>query len=129
MTVIKKNGRKLFEAELADSLAAKMIGLMFRRKLHKNKGMLFSFPLDHRWSFWMFGMKFSLDILFMNKKGKIMHIERNVKPFSADMGTWKMIKPRSRFRHALEINAGEAKNKRIKVGDVLTFKEWLQEKG
>ncbi|MBI4177363.1 MAG: DUF192 domain-containing protein [Candidatus Aenigmarchaeota archaeon] len=121
MITITKNSRKVFEAEEADNLIKKIAGLSFRGRLPKNCAMLFSFPVEHRWSFWMFGMRFPIDIMFLDRKGRVVHIEKNAKPFSLDPSTWKTLKPEKKFMHAVEINAGEAKNKRIKVGDALTF--------
>ncbi len=121
MVGISKAGKKLFEAENASGFVKKVIGLMGRRGLHKNEAMLFSFPFEYQWSFWMFGMRFPLDILFVDKNRKVVHIEKNAKPLSLDPKTWKTIKPPEKCMHVLEINAGESKNKRIKIGDVLTF--------
>ncbi|MBI3412952.1 MAG: DUF192 domain-containing protein [Candidatus Aenigmarchaeota archaeon] len=121
MAKIFRNSEKLFGSESAGGFAGKVFGLMFRNKLPDGSGMLFSFPLEYTWSFWMFGMRFPIDIIFMDRKKKIIHIERNARPLSFDPSTWKTIKPRKKFMYTLEINAGEAKDKRIKVGDVLTF--------
>ena len=69
----------------------------------------------------MFGMRMALDMIFMDKGGKVIQIERGVKPVSMDPSTWKVIKPNKKCRHVLEIDSGEAFRKRIKVGDVLSF--------
>ncbi|MBI1972332.1 MAG: DUF192 domain-containing protein, partial [Candidatus Aenigmarchaeota archaeon] len=114
---------KLFIAETASGIIKKITGLMLRRRLRSNEAMLFSFPFEDEWPFWMFGMRFPIDIIFMDRQRKVIHIERAAKPFSFDPKTWKTIKPAKKFTHAIEINAGEAKNKRIKVGDVLSFYE------
>lgn len=123
MTAIIKGGKKLFEAGDASGFIRKAIGLMNRSKLNKNEAMLFSFPFEHRWSFWMFGMRFPLDIVFLDKRRKVVHIERNTKPFSLDPKTWKTIKPAKKCKYVVEINAGSASRKRIKAGDVLNFYE------
>ncbi len=123
MQTVYKRDKKLFLVEEASGIAKKMAGLMFRPGLAKNNGMLFSFPFESKWSFWMFGMRFPLDIIFVGKGHKVAYIERNAKPFSFDMSTWKTIKPPAKCTHIIEINAGEAKNKGIKAGDVLTFKK------
>ncbi|MBI4167473.1 MAG: DUF192 domain-containing protein [Candidatus Aenigmarchaeota archaeon] len=121
MVGITKGGKKLFRAEMASGFIKKTVGLMGRRRLRSNEAMLFSFPFEHQWSFWMFGMKFSLDLLFLDRNRKIVHIERSAKPLSFSPKTWKTIKSPKKFKYAIEINAGEAENKRIKVGYVLTF--------
>lgn len=126
MAGISKAGKKLFEAEVASGFFKKVVGLMGRRRLRKNEAMLFSFPFEHQWSFWMFGMRFPIDIIFIDKNKKVVHIERGTKLFSLDPKTWRTIKPAKKCMHVLEINAGEANNKRIKAGDVLNFYEWTE---
>src|SRR3989338_10304329 len=121
MVGIIKHGKKLFRAEVASGIIKKAVGLMGRSGLRNSEAMLFSFPFEYQWSFWMFGMRFPLDVLFIDKNRKIVYIKRNAKPFSFSPKTWKTIKPAKKFKYAIEINAGEAKNKRIKIGDVLTF--------
>ncbi len=123
MQTVYKRGRKLFSAEEASCIVKKMLGLMFRPKLEKNGAMVFSFPFESRWSFWMLGMRFPIDIIFMDKNGVVVHIERAARPLSFDMSTWKTIKPPIKCMHVIEINAGEAGNKRIRIGDVLSFKK------
>lgn len=123
MTVVTKHSKRLFEAENVSGFIKRAIGLMGRGKLRKNGAMLFSFPFEHRWSFWMFGMRFPIDIVFLGKQWKVVYIERSARPLSFDPKTWKIVKPRKKFTYALEINAGSASRKRIKVGDVLSFYE------
>ncbi len=121
MIVIRKQRKKLFEAENAVGLLQKSIGLMGRDKLAAGRGMIFSFPFDFKWSMWMFGMKMPLDVVFIDRDKRIVKIERGVKPLSLDFSTWKTVRPDERCRYVLEINAGESGRKRIKVGDALSF--------
>ncbi|MBI2085387.1 MAG: DUF192 domain-containing protein [Candidatus Aenigmarchaeota archaeon] len=123
MKTVYKHHKKLFLAEEASSIAKKMVGLMFRSELGKNNGMLFSFPFENKWSFWMFGMRFPIDIVFIDKNMKVICIEHAAKPLSLNPSTWKTVKPPVKCKHVIEINAGEAKNKRIRIGDVLSFKK------
>src|SRR3989344_8807093 len=120
MIVISKHRKKLFEVEEAVGLMQKSVGLMGRKKLAKDRGMIFSFPFDCGWSVWMLGMRMPLDIIFIDKCKKVIQIERGVKPLSLDSSTWKIVKPGKKCRHVFEINHGEASRKRIKVGDVLS---------
>ncbi|MFH0889802.1 MAG: DUF192 domain-containing protein [Candidatus Aenigmatarchaeota archaeon] len=121
MTTVRRKGKKLIIAEDAHGIIGKAVGLMGRRSLDKNKGMLFRFPFEHNWSMWMFGMRFPLDFIFVDKNMMVVHIEKTAKPFSSDPKTWKTVSSPEKFRYVIEINAGEAVRKRIKAGDVLSF--------
>ncbi len=122
MVVIRRQRKKLFDAETADGLLSKIIGLMGRRKLENGRGMIFSFPFDYKWSMWMFGMRMPLDMIFIDKDKEVVGVERGVKPLSLDPSTWKTTNPDRVCRYVLETSAGESSRKRIKVGDVLTFR-------
>ncbi len=121
MATVRRNGKRLLVVENASGIFGKAIGLMGRRSLGEGKGMLFRFPFERRWSMWMFGMRFPLDFIFVNGGGKVVHVEKSVKPFSLDPKTWRTVSSPVKFRHVIEINAGEAAGKRIKAGDVLSF--------
>src|SRR6185295_13902305 len=66
------------EAELADTIPKRTTGLMFRESLPPNHGMLFTFPEEQEWSFWMKNTRMPLDIIWLDKTKKIVHVERNV---------------------------------------------------
>jgi uncharacterized membrane protein (UPF0127 family) len=66
------------QAELADTTQKRAMGLMFRESLPANHGMLFTFLEEQEWSFWMKNTRMPLDIIWINKGKKIVHIERNV---------------------------------------------------
>ena len=65
-------------AELADTPVKRGRGLMFREQLPPDRGMLFTFGDMQTWSFWMKNTKIPLDIVWMDDKKKIVHIERNL---------------------------------------------------
>src|SRR3989344_4633932 len=71
-----KNGQVL--VELAQTPAAQQQGLSGRKSLGANQGMLFIFPQDEARQFWMKEMNFPLDIIWLNKEGKIMGLATNV---------------------------------------------------
>ena len=69
-------GKKIasLKCEVAKTLSQKMKGLMYREKLDKNKGMYFPFYLPWIRTFWMKNVKIPLDIIFVNRKNKIINI-------------------------------------------------------
>lgn len=105
--------------ELAATPRQRERGLMGRLSLDKDRGMLFVFPSDDFWVFWMKDTKVPLDIIWMDRSGKVVDIVENAQPvFSQDPPTFKSVFP---ARYVLEANAGFAKENNIKVGDVAQF--------
>jgi uncharacterized membrane protein (UPF0127 family) len=78
--------------------------------------MLFLFPRENRVSLWMKDTWLSLDMLFLDKKGKIVYIKENAEPNSTDF-----IGPEVPVRAALELRGGSADRHDIKVGDYVVY--------
>lgn len=88
-------------------------GLMFIKKLPQNSGMLFIFGKKQILKFWMKNTYIPLDIAFINKHDKIVHIA-TMKPF--DENITSSIYPSA---YALEINANWFRNHSVHVGDTI----------
>lgn len=65
-------------AEIADTPQKRATGLMFRDHLKKDHGMLFFFSEPQAWTFWMKNTKIALDLIWLDGKKRVVHIERNV---------------------------------------------------
>jgi uncharacterized membrane protein (UPF0127 family) len=94
--------------ETADTLWKKARGLMFRKPLGDDEGMLFVFGKECRPMFWMFGMRFPVDMLFLDSERKVVDVKRGCRPMSLDPRTWRMYVPKKPAKYALEVNAGTA---------------------
>ena len=55
-------------------------GLDVKKNLTENQGMLFVFQQPDRYGFWMIGMKFPIDIIWLDNNGMVTHIEHSLKP-------------------------------------------------
>ncbi len=66
--------------EVADTPAKRAQGLMHVDHLPKDRGMLFVYPEPSPVSFWMKNTVISLDMIFLNAKGRIQHIHSNAIP-------------------------------------------------
>jgi hypothetical protein len=106
------DGEHLFRAELADTPAERARGLMFREALAPDAGMLFLFERPRRVSFWMKNTLISLDMLFIDTDGQIVHIAERTEPETLDPHG-----PDQPVRAVLEINGGFAERLGIRVGD------------
>jgi uncharacterized membrane protein (UPF0127 family) len=103
-----------FNVEIAITSIQRTQGLMGRKKLDAQSGMLFLYERPHKISFWMKNTVIPLDILFLSMSGEISHIEHNAQPFSM-----KRISGRSDTIAVLEINGQSAIREGIKTGDLV----------
>ena len=104
-------------AEIADQSRAWVKGLSGRENLAPDRGMLFIFPNREIRNFWMNGMKFSLDIIWLNGN-QVVGIEENA-PYPAAGGEPLAISSQEPVDQILELNAGAARKFGIEVGDYL----------
>ncbi len=109
------------DIEIARTIFQKAKGLMGRKDLPDDYGMLFDLGKDKKEGFWMFFMKIPIDIIFINSKKEIVDIKHCAKPLSIDPGTWKIYYPENPARWVLEMNAGSMKRLKTKIGDKLEF--------
>jgi uncharacterized protein len=101
----------LLRAEIADTEELRMTGLMHRRALGANDGMLFVFEKAQMLRFWMKNTSIPLSIAYIDGNGKIIDI-LHMKPFDTSV-TY----PSSRkARYALEVNRGWFRNNKITEG-------------
>jgi uncharacterized membrane protein (UPF0127 family) len=106
-----------FSVELATTPEARALGLSGRPMLPDGTGLLFVFPRDSDWSFWMKDMRFPIDMIWISAGRRIVHIERNVPPESFPA----TFRPDAPARYVLEVNAGVAERFGWTVGDVVEF--------
>jgi YVTN family beta-propeller protein len=103
--------------EVPDDLEESMRGLMFRKHLPGNAGMLFAYYDEKPRTFWMKNTLIPLDMIFVNGSSKIIEIKENVPPCAQDeCPTYPSKEP---AQYVLEVNAGFVQEKGIKVGDRL----------
>ena len=96
------NNQKIkFNVELADTDLKRKTGLQCKKKMKLNEGMLFIWKREDYRSFWMKNTSIPLDIIFLNKKYKIVDISYNAKPFSL-----KSILSKKKAKYVLELNKG-----------------------
>lgn len=105
-------GRHRFDVELAVTPEQHSRGLMFRRDLAPDAGMLFLYPRRQRITMWMKNTVLPLDMLFIDKDGTIVRITEWTRPQSL-----ATIESGGRVLGVLELNAGTAARLGLAVGD------------
>lgn len=70
------------DIEIADDDQQRELGLMMRRTMKEDNGMLFIFPYETIQAFWMKNTILSLDILYVNSQNEIVKIYKNTEPYS-----------------------------------------------
>lgn len=116
VTVVDPDGEEVadFYIELATTDSEKRKGLMFRRQLPDNWGMLFVYEDEAERGFWMQNTFIPLDMIFADARGRIVHIVEEAEPLTR-------VQRRSRkpARYVLEINAGLSEELGLEPGLVL----------
>jgi hypothetical protein len=117
-----KIGNREIEVEIADTERERKKGLSGRTSLEEGQGMLFVFQQKERPAFWMKGMKFSIDIIWV-ENGKIVQIDKNILPPTPGIpdNQLKLYLPSQPIDHVLEVRAGFTEENNIKVGDTITL--------
>lgn len=106
-------GSATLRADLAQTPAELSRGLAGRESIAEDQAMLFVFNESRNWSFWMKGMKIPIDIIWINDKKKVVHVEPNVQPDAEPYDTYNPPEP---ARYVLETKAGMAEKYGIKAG-------------
>ena len=104
------------DIEFANTEYETQTGLMYRRAMQDDRGMLFIFENEIRRSFYMKNTEFALDIIFVNSDHEIVSIQKNTKPF--DKSSLPSDAP---AKYVLEINAGLSDQWGLEVGDLIEF--------
>jgi len=97
------HGPHAFRVEVAADPASQEKGLMFRKTMAPDAGMIFEFPRPSMEAFWMKNTILPLDIIFIRANGTISSIAPNAEPYSTT--TIPSIEP---IRAVLELNGGRA---------------------
>lgn len=96
------------QVKVAKNFFTRTIGLLSRKSLSKEEGLVIK-PCS---SIHTFFMKFAIDVLFINKKGQIIALYENVKP-------WKILPLHFTSSYVIELPAGTILDKNIDKGDVV----------
>ena len=101
--------------EVVDRESKRIKGLSGRSELKSNEGMFFVFDrLDYH-GIWMKDMLISIDIIWFNEYGEVVHVVENASPDTYPT----VFKPTQKSKYVLEVSAGFIDKEGIKVGDTI----------
>jgi uncharacterized membrane protein (UPF0127 family) len=112
----KNSSSVTIAAEVMTTESQQARGMMYRKSLDKDKGMLFLFKKPKRAVFWMKNTYIPLDLIFIKKGGSIDSIHENLEPFST-----KKIKSKNDVIAVLEILGGQVKMNKINLDSKILF--------
>jgi uncharacterized membrane protein (UPF0127 family) len=111
------------QLEIAETQSELSQGLMGRRDLCQECGMLFIMPTEARHGFWMKDTYISLDMIFINSDWEVVTIHRRTQPRQKSP-SYTATQP---AKYVLEVNAGYAQEKDIEVGDKINPQSFPEE--
>ncbi len=117
-TISTPRGTTLF-VEIADSPDKRTQGLMFRPSMAPDSGMLFQFPEQGDHTFWMKNTLISLDMLWLDESGTVLHLEANVPTCPRKDDGCPRYRSPVKSVQVLELNAGMAKKLNLTTGSQL----------
>jgi uncharacterized membrane protein (UPF0127 family) len=112
LVIVTATGRHLFHVQVAKTQTQMERGLMFRKHLAPNAGMLFEYPAPTLAQFWMHNTLIPLDMLFVDGKGRIVNIAPRAHPLSD-----AIIPAAAPVRGVIELKGGTAARLGIRPGD------------
>ena len=108
--------RATVAVEVANTGSQREVGLMYRKHLDDNAGMIFVFPDAAPRNFWMHNTPIPLDMIFADANGVVLGIVANAEPFSD-----KLLGVEGNAEYVLEVNGGFCAKSGINPGDKLDF--------
>jgi len=108
--------RTAVSVQIADTFASREYGLMFRKHLDEDAGMIFVFKAPQHQEFWMKNTVIPLDMIFADGNGKIIGVVSRAEPFSEAIDAVD-----GDSQYVLEVNGSFCERHGVKAGDTLRF--------
>ena len=114
LQIVTTGGTHEFQVEIANDDASRERGLMNRRYMPADRGMLFEFEREAPVSFWMKNTYIPLDMIFISRGGVVTNVAANAEPLSE-----RVIPSGPPCSAVLELTGGTAAAIGVKVGDMV----------
>ena len=116
LTIVTQGGPQRFTVEIATTMPQMEQGLMYRKSLAPDAGMIFDYGAPSMAAMWMKNTLIPLDMLFVGQDGRITGIHERAVPLSLDT-----ISAPGPTRAVIELNGGTAARLGIRPGDKVLF--------
>ena len=113
-----ENEEYYFNVEVASTYEQRSLGLMHRKRLKQNDGMIFIYPKPQIVKMWMKNTYIPLDMIFIKENGEIDTIIKMTKPLQI-----RPLGPETLIKAVLEINGGLTTYLKINKGDIVISKD------
>lgn len=112
-------GEEKFKVEIADTDEKQIRGLMFRKSIPDDFGMLFVYNNEDIRGFWMKNTLIHLDLIYLNRDKQVVDMFINIPPCESEPCETYVSKNRAQY--VLELRGNRAKELNIKKGDAIFF--------
>lgn len=112
----RDGSRSSFRLEIADTPERREQGLMHRKSMEPDRGMVFVFPADGVQTFWMKNTYIPLDMVFVEAGGRVAGVVEDARPMTLEVRTVGVPS-----RYVVELNARTARAKGIGPGATVVF--------
>jgi uncharacterized protein len=117
VSIITGSGQEaVVEVELARTAEQHRLGLMYRKEMAQDRGMLFIMPYAENQRFWMKNTFIPLDMIFIGNDLKVVGVVENAMPETTS--TYEVGRP---SRYVLEVNAGYCAKHQVREGQAVKF--------
>jgi uncharacterized membrane protein (UPF0127 family) len=110
--IVTSTGEHVFKVEVAETPKSRARGLMFRKSMPADRGMLFDFKVEGPVSMWMKNTYIPLDMVFIGRDGRVVGVAADAEPLSE-----RIISSPAPAYAVLELNAGVARRISLAPGD------------
>ena len=117
LTIDTASGPHRFKVEVMRTDSERERGLMYRKTMARDRGMLFEYQSEQPVTFWMHNTYLPLDLIFIGKDGRVVNVARDAKPMDDSL-----IPSAGPALGVLELDAGMAKTIDLKAGDIVHHK-------
>lgn len=117
-------GSGAFDAKVAYTQEEREKGFGGVSNIAENEALILAFPRNNTWGIWMKDMKVSIDIIWLDSDKKVIEIVKKALP---DGGATTVFTPKKDARYVIELSAGTAEAKAIRVGRTAVFDVKLED--
>lgn len=111
----------MVKAEVAMQRIDMAKGMMFRESLPEGRGMLFVHPKPDKYSYWMFEVKMPLDIIWMDRSGRVVEMSENTPPCTTPSSQCSTFGGGVESSVVLELPAGYGRRHGVQLGSMIRF--------